>query len=62
MNESWRGGASAFFHSGGGGRWREVLTVDDLALYEETKARVLERACASCPATSRTLGSGPAET
>jgi aryl sulfotransferase len=46
MNETWRGGASAFFHRGGGGRWRGVLTDDDLALYEEKKARMLEPACA----------------
>ena len=47
MNETWRGGASAFFHAGGGGRWRGVLTDDDLRLYEKTKARVLEPECAS---------------
>ena len=46
MNETWRGGANAFFHAGGGGRWRGVLTDDDLCLYEETKARVLEPECA----------------
>ena len=45
MNETWRGGASAFFHAGGGGRWRGVLTDDDLDLYEQTKARVLEPEC-----------------
>lgn len=47
MNETWFGGASAFFHAGGGGRWRGVLTDDDLCLYEQTKARVLEPECAS---------------
>jgi len=28
------GGANAFFHKGTNGRWREVLTPDDLAAYE----------------------------
>ena len=47
MNETWSGGAQAFFHQGGGGRWRGVLDADDLALYEQTKARVLAPECAS---------------
>lgn len=46
MNETWRGGAQAFFHRGGGGRWRGVLDEDDLALYEQAKARVLAPECA----------------
>lgn len=46
MNETWHGGANAFFHAGGGGRWRGVLTDDDLRLYEETKERLLEPECA----------------
>jgi aryl sulfotransferase len=46
MNETWRGGATAFFNKGGGGHWRGVLTEDDLALYDEAKARVLDPGCA----------------
>jgi aryl sulfotransferase len=46
LNETWRGGSKAFFHSGGGGRWRGVLTDEDLALYEDAKSRVLEPECA----------------
>lgn len=46
MNETWSGGARAFFHKGGGGRWRGVLGEDDLALYEKSKARVLTPECA----------------
>ena len=52
LNETWHGGSRAFFHSGGGGRWRDVLTDEDLALYETKKAQVLE------PAAARWLESG----
>jgi hypothetical protein len=33
-----RGGASTFFNKGTNGRWRDVLTDDDLALYEGAAA------------------------
>ena len=46
MNHTWHGGAKAFFHCGGGGRWSAVLDDDDLALYEAAKQRVLEPTCA----------------
>jgi aryl sulfotransferase len=36
-----KGGAEAFFFKGTNGRWRDVLTDDDLALYEDAKQRVL---------------------
>ena len=41
-----RGGTRAFFFKGSNGRWRGVLTEEDLALYEEAKARVLSPDCA----------------
>jgi aryl sulfotransferase len=34
------GGASRFFHKGTNGRWRDVLTEEDLALYETAAARL----------------------
>jgi len=34
------GGARRFFHSGTNGRWRHVLTEEDLALYETAAARL----------------------
>jgi aryl sulfotransferase len=34
MSMAWKGGANTFFYRGDSGRWREVLTPDDLALYE----------------------------
>ena len=42
-----RGGARAFFFKGQNERWREILTDDDLALYEAAKTRVLSPDCAA---------------
>ena len=36
-----KGGTESFFFKGTNGRWRDVLTDDDLALYEAAKQRVL---------------------
>lgn len=41
------GGNAAFIHKGTNGRWRDVLTDDDLALYEAAKERVLSPDCAA---------------
>jgi aryl sulfotransferase len=41
-----KGGAQAFFFKGTNGRWRDLLTPADLALYEQAKARVLTEDCA----------------
>ena len=35
---AWTGGAAHFFYKGTNGRWRDVLTEDDLALYERAAA------------------------
>ena len=40
------GGAQTFFHSGSNGRWREVLTDEDLELYDAAVARELSDECA----------------
>ena len=37
--EVWEGGAERFVYKGTNGRWREVLTADDLARYEALAAR-----------------------
>ncbi len=42
----WKGGAAAFFFKGTNGRWRDVLSEADLAMYEEAKERVLSPDCA----------------
>lgn len=39
-------GARTFFHQGTNGRWRDVLTDAELAMYEQTKAKVLTPDCA----------------
>jgi aryl sulfotransferase len=44
--EFFRGGLKTFFFKGSNGRWRELLTEDDLALYEEAKRRLLSPDCA----------------
>jgi aryl sulfotransferase len=41
-----RGGSSTFFNKGTNGRWQEILTGDELAMYEETKSHVLTPDCA----------------
>jgi aryl sulfotransferase len=42
---SWRGGADTFLHSGVSGRWRDVLSAEDLALYDAACDRVLSTDC-----------------
>lgn len=46
MPEVFRGGQETFFNKGTNGRWRDVLTDDDLELYVAAKQRVLEPDCA----------------
>lgn len=41
----WKEGAQTFFFKGTNGRWRDVLTAEEVAMYEETAARVLTPAC-----------------
>lgn len=43
----WTGGLGTFFFKGTNGRWREVLTPDELALLERVKARLLPPDCAA---------------
>ncbi len=45
MRMVFKGGMSAFFFKGSNGRWRDILSEDDLAIYAETKARVLSPDC-----------------
>jgi aryl sulfotransferase len=46
MQLVWNGGAATFFNKGTNGRWRDVLTPDDLSLYEAAVAHALPDACA----------------
>lgn len=45
--EFFQGGAGTFFYKGTNGRWRDVLSEDDLRLYEKARARVLSPDCAA---------------
>jgi aryl sulfotransferase len=46
MSWGFRGGAQTFIHKGTNGRWRGVLSDDDLALYEAAAKRTLAPDCA----------------
>jgi aryl sulfotransferase len=45
-DQTWPDGLKTFFFKGTNGRWREVLTAKELAMYEAAKARVLTPDCA----------------
>lgn len=42
---SWKGGAKTFLHKGINGRWRDILSPEELALYEVACDRVLTPDC-----------------
>lgn len=56
----WRGGLETFFHKGTNGRWRGVLTGDELALYDAAKARCLPPDCADWLERGRAAWTGAA--
>ena len=45
MRNSWKEGAKTFFFKGTNGRWKDVLSAEELALYEEKAAQVLTPDC-----------------
>ena len=45
MRNKWVNGAGTFFYKGTNGRWKEVLSNVELAMYEHTAAKVLTPAC-----------------
>jgi aryl sulfotransferase len=45
MREVWVDGARTFFYKGTNGRWKEVLSGEELAMYERTAAKVLTQDC-----------------
>jgi aryl sulfotransferase len=47
------GGGATFYSKGTNGRWRDVLTADDLARYDAEVARHLTPECAEWLATGR---------
>ncbi len=42
---AWKGGGSTFFHKGTNGRWREEISPENLALYDQAADRVLSPDC-----------------
>jgi aryl sulfotransferase len=43
--ETFRDGAKTFFFKGTNGRWKDVLSTEELALYEQAATRLLTPAC-----------------
>ena len=41
----WKEGVQTFFNKGINGRWRDLLSADELRLYEEKAAQVLTPDC-----------------
>ncbi|HQU16102.1 MAG: sulfotransferase [Chromatiales bacterium 21-64-14] len=50
----WEGGAATFIHKGTNGRWRAILTEDEIAEYERRAVRELGLACAHWLESGRT--------
>ena len=46
INVSFKGGGDTFIHKGTNGRWKDVLTPDELELYHQAMARTLSPDCA----------------
>lgn len=46
VNMVWKEGAQTFFHKGTNGRWNDVLSVDEQALYRDAMKRTLPPDCA----------------
>ncbi len=47
LRDAFKGGSDAFIYKGTNGRWRDELSADDLALYQDAKLRVLSPDCAA---------------
>jgi aryl sulfotransferase len=45
MKEIFKEGAKTFFFKGTNGRWKDVLSAEELALYEQKAAQVLTPDC-----------------
>jgi aryl sulfotransferase len=56
LTNGFANGASSFFHSGVNGRWRTVLSKEDLQLYESYASAQLSPACARWLATGERAG------
>lgn len=47
MPEVFKGGQATFINKGTNGRWRDVLTDEDLDLYKESRDKLLSSDCAT---------------
>ena len=56
INQVWHGGADTFFFQGTNGRWREVLSAAELALYEEKAVGMLTPECRTWLEQGRVAG------
>jgi aryl sulfotransferase len=45
MTSFWKEGAKTFFFKGTNGRWRDVLSAEEVQMYEERAAQVLTPDC-----------------
>jgi aryl sulfotransferase len=43
--DTWKEGMATFFHKGTNGRWRDVLSAEEVEMYEKTAAKVLTPEC-----------------
>lgn len=59
---TWRQGLATFIFKGTNGRWKDVLTENELAMYERAKARVLTSDCAAWLEQGRRTGRGYPQT
>jgi len=57
----WEGGADSYLFRGSNNRWRDVLTQEDIALYEAKAGSMLHPACARWVASGRIDAGDPAE-
>jgi aryl sulfotransferase len=51
----WDGGAETFIHKGTNGRWRNILTPEDIRAYEQKAIAELGKPCAHWLATGSPL-------
>ena len=57
--KAWQDGARTFLHKGVNGRWRDLLTEADIALYDKRAAAELAPACAAWLAHGRLIAGDP---
>jgi aryl sulfotransferase len=51
----WDGGAQTFIHKGTNGRWRNILTSEEISKYERRAGEELDNECALWLATGTTI-------